>query len=268
MFKRLGVYVSIMDILIPPTSRCPPSIYKHINSMDDPRFIYLLGFFWGDGYIHHYVKTGHYLISAGIVKEDGEMLKPTFEVIENLNCYERRPTNRRPIIVFRITSRVLYDYLMALDYRSKASSPDKVISKIPEHLKHYWFRGLFDADGHARLTPNQRNPRHHSGMAAIYGPYDQDWSYIERLCERLEIKCTIRRRHRNTGSSSEIQIMNKVDVVNFLGYLYQGYEQDGIGLKRKQEKRDIIKASILQTGKLAKVKDYSTVPHIPESVSL
>lgn len=240
-----------------------------MERLDDPRFIYLLGFIWGDGCITYTPKSKHYRIIIGIVSPDADVLEGTFRVVESIYRWNRKwQPPRQPNSRFTITSKPFYDFLASFDYRSKSGSPDKILDKIPQHLRHFWFRGLFDADGHVRLTQNSRNPNHSSAIAAIYGPYDQDWTYVQNLCQDLGVKFTIRRRHRDTGSSSEIILCKKTDVINFIGYLYQGYEIDQIGLKRKQAKLKEIIDSVKGERRRVQIRDYAIAPSIQHATAL
>ncbi len=51
-------------------------------------------------------------------------------------------------ILIRINDKYIKEFLLENDFDKKSLlSPTKVLSKIPDELKHYFFRGLIDGDG-------------------------------------------------------------------------------------------------------------------------
>jgi len=54
----------------------------------------------------------------------------------------------KPILSAVVNNRLLYEFLVDNDYKLKSyNSADKILSKIPNSLHHYFFRGLIDGDG-------------------------------------------------------------------------------------------------------------------------
>lgn len=74
-------------------------------------------------------------------------------------------------------------------------------------------------------------------MLQITSTYEQDWSYMVNLCEKLNIKYNIERRIRNTGNKhSDFRITRLEDIKIIGDYLYSSFENDNIGFPRKYNK--------------------------------
>lgn len=93
-------------------------------------------------------------------------------------------------------------------------------------------RGLFDGDG----TIYHRKDRGY--MFNITSTYEQDWSEIEFLLQALDIKYSVRRLEvlnnlEKINRMSRIVCQNRVGVIKFMEYIYDGYAVDKIGFNRK-----------------------------------
>lgn len=189
---------------------------------------YLLGYIWGDGCL----AKNYYRIT---IDTTDDFLLPILEKTGRWNCYTRIRKNWKKSYMFYASSKTLHTYLHNYDYRSKFNSASKIINTIPDHLKHYWFRGLSDADGcfYIKKPPNQLN------QFSIAGPYDQNWDFIENLFKQLNIKYTIKQQIYKTHKSSIIRTTNKQNILDFGNYIYQDY--DCLGLYRKYEKFSMLK---------------------------
>jgi hypothetical protein len=112
------------------------------------------------------------------------------------------------------------------------------LSKIPNELKHYFFRGLIDGDGSFYFKDYTR-------QFALTSSYEQDWDYFERLCEYLGIKYKIKRvinfnkKTKKENKSSVLRILGK-EIIKLGEYIYKG---DDFGLSRKINKYKKIKKS-------------------------
>lgn len=202
-----------------------PDVYKNINS---PHFAYLLGLLWADGHI----TPNKYEIALSLVKNDGEIVLNSLTKDCPFHFKEKRfKKNGRASIIFRISDSGFHSFLTENDYIIKSgASADKILSKIPEHLKHYWWRGYNDGDGW--FTVADRGVVTHG----IVGCYNQNWCFANRLYESLGMKTKniVKRVIRKSGHKCSLVILsNRADIVRFGDYIYQGYEEDQIGLKRK-----------------------------------
>lgn len=138
---------------------------------------------------------------------------------------------------------VINKFLIENDYGKKSQlSADKILNNIPHHLRHYWFRGLIDGDGcfYYHKTNHQR-------QLFITSTYDQDWSYLEKLCNDLQINYKItkfERINKKTGNKngySNFRILGK-EIIKFGDYIFQG---DDFGLSRKKNKfNEILKSYV------------------------
>jgi intein/homing endonuclease len=120
---------------------------------------------------------------------------------------------------------MITNYLIENEYDKKSlTSPTKILSKIDNYLKPYFFRGLIDGDG----CFSSKNRSYFS----ITGNIKQNWIDMEKLLNSLDIKYKLTRKERKTGNSSFIVISSKKDIIKLGDYIYGDYF-DGMGLNRK-----------------------------------
>ena len=185
-------------------------------NIETPEVAYFLGFLWADGYI---VRQE---VRLSIAEEDMNIIKPTLNKIGKWNYNIRVRDGYKPICTAITSNKRLFDFLIDNDFKIKSgASADKILSKIPYHLKHYFFRGLIDGDGCID-----------SNKVSISSNYKQDWKYVYDLNINLGIKSYIYRKEQKTGSYSVIE-MNGVNGLMFCEYIYKDREKDDIGLNRK-----------------------------------
>lgn len=209
-----------------------PELFYNIKYKE---VVYLLGLIWGDGFLNPSSNGYNHSLGFTMVKEDIEMIKSTIDSIGKWNYYERKQPNPnwKPSINVITNNKRIFDFLVEHDYDKKSYiSADKILSKIPNNLKHYFFLGLIDGDGCFYYKPNKGSTLRQFALASTY---EQDWSYFESLCEGLGIKYKIKRSKSKT-SSSYIRITNKNGIKRLGDYIYQTISIDGIGLNRKYEK--------------------------------
>jgi hypothetical protein len=163
-----------------------------------------------------------------------------FEATGTWRIHDRNPERYgvpcKPSRYVHLGYKALCAYLLSKGYGSKSEgSADAILATIPDRLKHYWFRGLFDGDGYITYTK--------SGVSAIRitSSYNQDWRYLEQACQSLGITFHVRRdrytnRHGKVNSRSVFSITNAKGIKTFCDYIYQGWDTDGFGLKRKHTK--------------------------------
>lgn len=162
-----------------------PEQFLNITS---PEVAYILGLLWADGYI--YKKNYFNTINIECKKEDLEYVKDVFMKIGKWNIYYRKRINRAEQMTFHTNNVYICDFLIRNDYGSKSFlSADKILSNIPNDIKHYWFRGIVDGDGCFYINEDKK-----IYQFSLSGPYEQDWTYFENLCRQLKIKYTIARR--------------------------------------------------------------------------
>jgi hypothetical protein len=185
--------------------------------------VYILGLIWSDGSFDLPYRTGLH----------GNW-RYNFQ-------NKRQPTWKDQLLV-RASSKDFVNFLLHHDYKTKGeSSADRILSIIPNNLKHYFFRGVIDGDGSFQC--GKKTIRSNGKKAfGCYSTYKQNWNYFEQLLKSLDISYKICRRNRirknkiKEQKSSSIEFYKIHDIIKFGNYIYNDFEQDGIGLKRKYNK--------------------------------
>ena len=196
---------------------------------------YVLGLLWADGGIHNKQ------IRISCIQEDSLVYHPIFQKTGKWNLYlskSKNPKWRDQGCIYT-HNRPLYNFLNDNTYSPhNIESADRIIEKIPKHLQKYWFRGLIDGDGCWYINKN-----HYNYQFSLAGPYEQDWSFFQKLLEYLGIRYSIQRRvvKKNNNRSSCIRITYKAGVIALGNYVYDTYAGDNIGLERKYLKFSEIK---------------------------
>jgi DNA-binding transcriptional regulator WhiA len=189
------------------------------NPVKDPEIAYLLGIMWADGYIHH---KCHSIIFESL-KADMDNISNIFAFTGNWNKTIKKKFPH--ILTVQCFNYRLGKYLQTLDYHKKSgASAKKVLDTIPKHLKHYWWRGYLDGDGCIDKA------RYHYTIS-FSSVYDQNWDFIYDLHQEFYTTQYIGKK----SKSSRAAIHGKKVVGEILKYIYQGYEQDKIGLSRKYD---------------------------------
>lgn len=194
--------------------------------LNTPEICYLLGLIWADGCIYD-LKDNH-KICLNLTQKDFESIQYIVKDSGNWRISKRQSKVGKPVLVAQTSNYVLWKFLVDNDYLIKSgASPDKILSKIPAHLRHYWWRGYFDGDGWI-CTPSFR-----AYSFGIVSCHSQDWNFVESLFKELNIRYKIYRLETKKGDSSSVKCDNYFGLSNFANYIYQGYEKDRIGLNRK-----------------------------------
>lgn len=206
------------------------SVIENFIKIKTPEVAYFLGFCWADGHIRDTDNN----ISLAINNVDGENIKDVFLNILPFNITVRKCRqigSIKPTMNFSKASPEIHHFLKENDYIIKSfTSPNKILSLIPEHFKHYWWRGYFDGDGCLYLNHSSKNihPR-----ICISGPKNQCWNFYKKLCNILSIKFKTAVAHTKLGSWSKIYIQSIRECFIFLDFIYQGKQ---FGLSRKYKK--------------------------------
>ena len=197
---------------------------------------YVLGFLWGDGYLHHTNGSSTYYPIIEIVQPDLVAIKPALKVLGNWHISHRPASYKVGVRRKRQGTATLYDpvigqFLVDNDYRDKShTTPSKILARIPAKIHNYFWRGYIDADGcfyrHGIQCLRQ---------FSLAGSYNQDWTAFIMLLKALGItRYKVSRRivgkHKTRGSI--VVIANKADIYRLGKYLY-GDRYDSLGLKRK-----------------------------------
>jgi len=212
---------------------------KNLYKVDHEQFIivdskevaYLLGLIWADGNIIEFKNRNKRSIQISLVTDDMENIIPVFNKTGNWYRYDRKRIGKKPSTNLSNCNPHLSNYLISKGYKSKSNkSACEIIQTIPDELKSFWFRGLFDGDGCLYVDKQNRT------NVSIASTYEQNWTYMENLFKKLNIKYSINKSISKVGKSSTICIRNKQGCKSFLDYIYNGVETDKIGLTRKYQK--------------------------------
>lgn len=196
-----------------------------------PKACYILGLLWADGCIN-IIKNNQFTVSLTTTYPDSNHFEKVFLDTGKWRVYKtKRNPNWKLSVNIVTNNRPLVEFLNRMSYKSKSESADLILSKIPKHLHHYWFRGFFDGDG--CITVNKAG----SWRICLSGPYEQDWSYIKKLFYMLNIKFIVKQKISNKGHrSSVVNICKKSDIIAFTEYIYQNANIDNLALPRKYQK--------------------------------
>lgn len=190
-----------------------------------PEIAYMLGLLWADGHVQYSSHLG--CVELGTTYPDSDVFVPIFLDYGKWSVTTYKPKNSKHKLRYRIltSNRPLATFLFENDYTSKNKSPCKILSKIPENLRHYWFRGLIDGDGHVN-----KDHRH----ITVTSAYDQDWTFLISLFNKLKIEYKIKLNKFKHGTRNSVFMTQKKDsAMKFGGYIYDQRKNDNIGLPRK-----------------------------------
>jgi intein-encoded DNA endonuclease-like protein len=195
--------------------------FLNIKSLD---VAYVLGFLWADGYISKVNNS----ISTTINTKDFNDIFRIFEKIGdwkqyNYKRYDKRTDKYYNTSTIHITNKHLRDFLIENDYSLKSNvSSDKILEKIPNNLKRYFYKGYSDGDGCFYIKQK-------TCQYILTSTKEQDWNFIEKLYKTLNIRYNII----TMESYSQIRITNKPDIIKIGEYLY---ENNDACLQRKFDK--------------------------------
>jgi len=210
---------------------------NHISFIKDftSESVYILGLLWADGYINKKSNA----ISIECNREDIDFFYPIFKETGEYNLYYRHRKNRKEQGIINCSSYELSNFLKDNDYLEKSLlSPNKILSKIPENLIHYFYLGWSDGDGCFYY-----NTKKTLIQFIISGSYEQDWSSLINICKKLEINYKVDRFMTNKNHKySRFLIHRNEDILNFGNFIYSG---KNLGLSRKFEKFFEIKQYIM-----------------------
>jgi DNA-binding transcriptional regulator WhiA len=189
---------------------------------------YILGFIWADGYVS---KSKNKYINITMDKRDFKNeLSKMINKTGNWNLYKY---NNKSTIQINLSNDKIHKFLVENDYLEKSTkSPDKILSKIPNELKNYFFRGYFDGDGSFFIN------KKYGYKFSFVSDYNQDWNFIENLLIKMKIKYSkIKEIHKYTGyRCSKIICSNKDGVIKLANFLYENDDIQEVGYNRKYEK--------------------------------
>lgn len=227
-------FKNLLQSIKPEKCNINPELFYTITTKE---VVYLLGLIWADGFLNPSKSGYNHNLGFTMVKEDVDDIRPVLDYIGKWNYYERKQPIEtwKPSINVITNNKRIMNFLIEHDYDKKSYvSANKILSKIPDDLKHYFFRGLVDGDGCFYFYKPEKGST--LRQFALTSTYEQDWSYFEELCLNLDINYKIKKTSNIKSSSSTIRITNK-DGINKLGnYIYKNFDIYELGLKRKYNK--------------------------------
>lgn len=216
-----------------------PEDYKvnHLDllNVDDPRKAYLLGLIWTDGHIS---KTNN-SISLTTTEPDASYYYNIVMFTGKWGVYRNQNKEKgwKERVQFCTMNRYLHSFLKDNDFSNKMDGMAKIYHYIPNKYRIYFLRGVIDGDGNIYVDEDLGQY-----SLSICSGHDQNWNIMEQVAKDLDLDYKIERTISKTGSYSKFHIHGKMRVVKLCDWIYNGYEQDGVGLKRKHEKYVRIKA--------------------------
>ncbi len=220
--NQLGIKSNYYRKLIP---------IEKFSNISTANISYVLGILWADGSLS---KT-HNSVSMEISLADFEEIETVFDSIGVWSKYSRpQRKNDSQTKTISFCQKDLYNLFIENDYLIKSgASADKILSKIPENLKHYWWRGYFDGDGCISNLDK-------GYQIKITSCHHQDWIFVQKQFNDLDIKYFKINRSEYTPIGniklqkySNIVLSSYPEIFKFLNYIYQNYENDKIGFTRK-----------------------------------
>lgn len=216
----------------PSMQKINPEQFWNITT---PEVAYFLGYFWADGNILYRInKTCNlYAITMEIVSKDAKKIMPILNKMGNwaTNTRKRSETWQETTTI-STNSKDLFNFLSEQGYSEKSyAEPTKILAKIPENLKPYWWRGYFDGDGGVSFSKANK-PRWKS--VGFSSTYNYKWLELIKLLNTLNInKYTIYNAiSKQNHKSSKFNLYRIKHIEIFVNYLFQSK----LGLFRKTKK--------------------------------
>lgn len=197
---------------------------EEFKELKKPEIVYLLGLIWADGSLSTSNRSS---ITFQSLMDDIKELMPVFN---KTGVWRYRIIGGKYIRCY-VNAYRLFDWLESLGYLDKSGgSALKILTSIPEDLRHLWWRGYLDGDGHISSNPKKRK-------VVFTSNFTQNWDFMSLLPVPIYIY-----QHSYTTSvakvhkSSQAMTQNSSDIIRLLEYIYKDYPVEHIGLTRKYNK--------------------------------
>ena len=220
-------------IKLPSEYKVNPNLFTNSFTKES---VYILGLLWADGFIN--LSNNDILLE--VKYSDGLEFLPIFLETGQWKTLTRTRENQNAMMTIRTCNKFLVKFLIDMNYGPhNKQSAKEILDLIPNNLKHYWFRGFLDGDGCFYVNIKIR-----SKTLSFAGPQNQNWSFITDILDELSIE-NYTMENRIKHPSSNIRIGNYYGIIKFGDYIYQNYNKDKIGLKRKHDKFVLIKTKMV-----------------------
>lgn len=207
-------------------TRCGVNPQKFLQ-LNTPHICYILGFLWADGYLIKNTNKSQYRICVEISNKDFDNIFYIFSKVGTWTVSTIKQNKR-----IQISNKMIYSFLLDHDYILKSTkAPTKILNKLPNNLKQFWWRGYFDGDG-CFYT----NDKHYLYQASFSGSVNQDWSEVNSLLKNLQITSykTVFTENKHGHKGSYVLITRKQNLLTLGRYLYS--DLSDISLQRKKVK--------------------------------
>lgn len=196
---------------------------------------YSLGLLWADGY---FLEKRNEL-RLEVTTEDFKDFQSPLMSLGRLEIALRQRPNRQHQTRATIRDKKLCMWLKTMDFLNKSlDSPTKILNFLDEKNKVAFLLGWSDGDG--CFYANKKNKCYQFVMA---GSFEQDWTALEGVLKKLEIKYKINKvESKNGNKSSGLRITGLYNLSKLISHLYS-LEDERMGLSRKKEKAAIISES-------------------------
>lgn len=191
------------------------------NFEQNPFFYYLLGLLWADAA----VPSDGYMVRLYGLESDLKHIEP--KILETGNWHKQLlyRKGRKPQLIFTMYDKKLRDFLLQHNYASKNQSTN-ILDSLTEEKQKLWLQGFLDGDGTIAKGKQIR--------VGFSGPHGQDWSFLNKILERLNIEPYYYQGESKLGhKSSQIIIKNIIDSLVFLNYIYDTPYDFGYVRKKK-----------------------------------
>lgn len=199
-----------------------------------PEVSYILGLLWADGNIYKDYRVTLECKYSDEIDSDYNIYKTILELTGKWGIHIRKRYDKRTkkvynSCVFMTSNKFLVNFLKENDYDKKSyTSPNKILSKIPEYLKNHFYRGYSDGDG-------CYYKKEHTVQFSIASTINQNWSFMFDLCDKLKLNTFKDSKEISLkGKHSRFRIVNKSDIVKLGEYFY--HNSDNLRLERKYDK--------------------------------
>lgn len=163
---------------------------------------------------------------------DAESIKDIFFNVGKWNIQKRKRGNYSEVTLFTTNNKDLYFFLKENGYDEKSSlEPIKILEKIPDDLKIYFWKGLFDGDGSLGLNGR-------GAYFEIASTYNYEYLEIKKLFVTFEVvKFNIYRQiSKKNHKSSVIRVYGKEILKTHPLFVDYGLERKNIKFKKIKEK--------------------------------
>jgi hypothetical protein len=206
---------------------------EKFTNLEIPESCYILGFLWGDGYFY---KNS---VQLEILTKDFLSIKDLLWSIGPWTLTHRKRDGRKPQTRAQFSSKDIFNFLSDYNFLKHSTKSPIILNDIPEKTRHYFLRGLIDADGSFYCDPKLKTYQFN-----LAGSFNQEWSNITHIFDKLNIIYKVlNRKHSVKPHKNSIVRITGIKNINILGeYIYN---DKVFGLERKKDKYiDILKNSI------------------------